>query len=290
MDSKAKCHVRSISLPSRTHPLTSSVEEQFYKLRTLQAKSTSSSSSSLRCRKLGGLKELYGRVDDLLQLPLTQQAISHERHGKWAEDVFDGSLRLLDMCGTTRDVFSQMKECVQQLEPSLRRRKGGESSLENDIGAYMISRKKLNKVISKCFTNLKRMENNCCTSDSDLMAVVGMLREVEDISFNAFESLLSSVSQPKVRSRLNSWSVVSKLLHPKRVSCEAEVEANEVEKIDAELLNLKSSKNINLVKVEKVLKGLKVMELTIQEAEEELECVFRQLVIARVSLLNIFNH
>ncbi|KAL5847965.1 hypothetical protein ACOSQ3_011489 [Xanthoceras sorbifolium] len=256
MDSKAKCHVRSISLPSRTHPLTSSVEEQLYKLRTLQVKSTSSS-SSLCCQKLGGLKELYGRVDDLLQLPLTQQAISRERHSKWAEDVLDGSLRLLDMCGTTRDVFSQMKERVQQLESSLQRRKGGESSLENDIGAYMIS--KLNKVISKCFTNLKRMENNCCTSDSDLMAVVGMLREVEDISFNDFESLLPS-------------------------------QLNEVKKIDAELLNLKSSKNINLIKVEKVLKGLKAMELTIQEAEEELECVFRQLVIARVSLLNIFNH
>ena len=92
-------HVRSNSLPSNTHPLVASVEEQLYRL-----KASEETFSSINHR-LGGLKELYERVDDLIHLPLTQQALCREQ----LEDVLDGSLRLLDACGTARDVLSQMR-------------------------------------------------------------------------------------------------------------------------------------------------------------------------------------
>lgn len=207
--------------------------------------------------------------------------------------MLDGSLRLLDICSSTRDIVSQMKQCAQELESSLRRRRNGESSLENEIGAYFISRKKLNKEIRKSFGNLKRMENSCTSAlsekGSNLLVVVSMLREAEGISLSMFKSLLSSISQPKGRSNPSCWSFVSKLLNSKRVSCE-ESDANEVEKIDAELLLLKSSKEVKLEQVQKVLKRLETLEFSIQEAEEELECAFRQLVKAGVSLLSILNN
>ncbi|KAL5780842.1 hypothetical protein ACOSQ2_011579 [Xanthoceras sorbifolium] len=149
MDSKVECHVRSISLPSRTHPLTSSVEDQLNRLSTSQATSSSSFSSSV-CQKLRGLRDLYENVDGLLQLPLTQQALSHEQHRKKVEEILDGSLRLVDVCGTTRDLFSQIKECVQELESSLRRKRGDGSNLADQVSAYMISKKKLSKSIGSC--------------------------------------------------------------------------------------------------------------------------------------------
>ncbi|KAF9601789.1 hypothetical protein IFM89_022957 [Coptis chinensis] len=80
-----------------------------------------SASSATICHSLVGLKELYECVDDLLQLPLTQQSIGLERHEKWVDQILDGSLRLLDVCGTTRDVLSQMKQNVQDLQSSLRK-------------------------------------------------------------------------------------------------------------------------------------------------------------------------
>jgi hypothetical protein len=186
-----------------------------------------------------------------------------------------------------------MKECVQELESSLRRKRCGESSCsENEVVAYMISRKRLNKVISKCFRNLKRTEKKSISipsvdKDSNLFAVVSMIKEVEEISLLVFESLLSLICRPKART--TGWSAVSKLLQSGRVSCEGQGCANEVEKMDSELICLIGKKS-NHVEVQTALMGLKDLECSIQEVEEELECVFRRLLKVRVSLLNTLNH
>ncbi|KAJ6336407.1 hypothetical protein OIU78_012909 [Salix suchowensis] len=233
------CHVRSISLPSRSHPLN---------------------------------------------LPLSQQTLSNEQHKEREEELLNGSLLLLDVCGTTREVFLSMRECLQLLESSLRRRKGGESGLATEVEAYMVSRKQINKTIRKCFRNLKSVEKN----NDSAIDIVGMIRDVKEISLEIFQSLLSLASQPKARSSSHGWSVVSKLFQSKRVSCEGE--ATELEKIDAELLVLKSSKDINPVQMQNVLKALEALESSIQEAEEELEGVYRKLVKTRVSILNTLSH
>ncbi|XP_042507040.1 uncharacterized protein LOC122083344 [Macadamia integrifolia] len=146
---KASRHGRSISLPSRSHPLTLQVEQQLNRVRASEA-----TSSSISCN-LGGLQDLYDCVADLLHLPLTQQTLALERGEKWVNEVLNGSLRLLDVCGTARDVLSQKKECVTYLQSSLRRIRG-ESGLANQVEAYKMSRKKVTKVISKCLGDLMR--------------------------------------------------------------------------------------------------------------------------------------
>ncbi|KDP31959.1 hypothetical protein JCGZ_12420 [Jatropha curcas] len=241
----AAFHIRSISLPSRSHPLTSSIEEQLYKLKIPQSPSIG--------HRLAGLKELFCCVDDFLQLPLTQQTLSHERHNQSVEETLNGSLALLDMCSTTRDFLSQMRECVQVLESSIRRRRRGGESVLNEVDGYMLSRKKLNKVICKYLRNLKRSETNCRTTimgdSSDLLNMISMLKSAEEISLSLLKSILSFISHSNTKSKLSSWSIVSKLLQSKHVSCEEEVEAHEVEKIDAQLLVLKSSKDNNQVQI-----------------------------------------
>lgn len=253
----------------------------------------SEATSSSVSYRLSALKDLHDSFDDLLHFPPIQQALSNEHYSKCIEESLERSIRLLDVCGTTRDVFSQMKECVQELESSLRRKRCGESScLENEVGAYMISRKRLNKVISKCFRNLKRTEKKSTSipsvdKDSNLFAVASIIKEVEEISLLVFESLLSLICRPKART--TGWSAVSKLLQSGRVSCEGQGCANEVEKMDSELICLIGKKS-NHVEVQTVLMGLKDLGCSIQEVEEELECVFRRLLKVRVSLLNTLNH
>ncbi|KDP36833.1 hypothetical protein JCGZ_08124 [Jatropha curcas] len=284
---KATCHVRSISLPARSHPLTLSAEVQIDRLRSSQATQSSA------CDKLNGLKNLYESIDDLLQLPLTQQTLANEKNRKSVDEVLDGSLRLLDVCGSTIDIFSQMKEYLKEVESSLRRRKGGETGLLNEVEAYISSRKIINKVISKCFRNLKSSKNNSSSTlldkDSNAVAVIGTLRKVEQISVSVCESLLSMLSQPKTKSRPSGWSIVSKLLQSDRALCKGQVGSNEVKMIDAELLAVKSIKNVNLEQVQIILKGLEALESSIQEAEKELECVYRKLLNTRVTILNMIN-
>ncbi|KAJ9170669.1 hypothetical protein P3X46_018761 [Hevea brasiliensis] len=282
----ASCNLRSISLPSRSHPLNVNIEEQLCKLKASQSSSIG--------HKLSGLKDLFESVDDFLQLSFAQQPISNERQSQTIENAMNGFLELLDICDTTRDLFSQMKECLQELELSLRRRKGGESSLTREVDAYMVYRKKLNKEICKCLRNMKKKERNCAAgtfdNNSNLANMISMLRGVQEISLVVFEWILSFISQPKVKSLPSGWSVIPKLLQSKSVSCEVKMEVNEVEKIDAELFILKSSKDISISAIQNLLKGLETLESSIQEAEEDLECTYRRLVKTRVSLLNILNH
>ncbi|XP_021637669.2 uncharacterized protein LOC110633394 [Hevea brasiliensis] len=246
----AACHLRSISLPYGSHPLTATIEEHLYKLKASQ--------SSSIFHKLSGLKNLYECVDDLLQLPLAQQSRSHERQSQCVENALNGSLKLLDLCDSMRDFFSDMKECVQRLELSLSRRKGGESGLTGEVDKYMTYRNKLNKAICKCLRNLKKKERNCAMADldnnSNLTNMISMLRGVQEIGLVVFESILSFISQPKAKSTSSSC------------------------------------KDISISQLQNVLKGLEALESSVQEVEEELECIYTQLVKTRVSLLNILNH
>uniref|UniRef100_A0A2C9UWU6 Uncharacterized protein n=2 Tax=Manihot esculenta TaxID=3983 RepID=A0A2C9UWU6_MANES len=261
----AACHIRSISLPSRSHPLIVNIEEQLYKLKA-------SKSSSMSC-KLNGLKNLFECIDDLLQMPMAQQSLTRERQNLCVESTLNGSMELLDLCDSTRDLFSQMKECVQELELSLRRRKGKDSGI-----ALKLRRKERN-------STTEAMENN-----AKLTNMISILTRAQEISLGEFKSILSFISQPKEKSKPSGWSIISKALLSRRVSYEVETEVNDVEKLDAELLILKSSKDISISQLQSLLKGLEALGSSIQESEEELECIYRQLVKTRVSLLNILNH
>lgn len=279
--SKSSSHIRSISLPSTTHPLKSSVLEQLNRLRSTEATPAASSI----CQRLGGLKALYDSVDDWLQLPLTQQAVSSETERRCTEDLLDGSLRLLEICGTITDVLSQMKGSTQQLESSFRRLRGDNTAMENEINAYTMTRKNVKKVILK---SLKKMaKQNIQNKEFQEEYSLTMMKEVENISISMFITLLSFLSKPKTRP--NNWSMVSKVLSSKRVSCEGLSGATEVEKLDVAVQILKFGK-ADSNQVHNALKQAEALELTVMEIEEVMECVFRCLMKTRVSLLNVLNH
>ncbi|XP_057963958.1 uncharacterized protein LOC131155064 [Malania oleifera] len=290
-------HTRSASLPCSLHPLINRFEEHLCRLKTSEAASSSSSSSSSSVtQKLSDLNDLYECVSDLLILPQAQQALAQECHAhKWVDDALDGSLKLLDVCDTNKDLFMQTKECLQELQSSLRR-KSGKSALANDLGQYINSRKKVKKAIQKSLLDLKSMESKHSFSplDRDPVAMVNMLREVRTATVAVFQLLLVIMSGTTVRSRANGWSLVSKLVLPNRVSSKKEaVDIGEFENVDATLYPIicqKKSKSIDLIQVENLQDELGKLELSIQDMEEGLEVLFRNLIKTRVNLLNILSH
>ncbi|XP_030527295.1 uncharacterized protein LOC115738724 [Rhodamnia argentea] len=283
--SKTTCHSRSISLPSRNHPLETAIKELLQRLKS--SDSTSSSPASSAPQKLGGLKDLYDRIDDWLQMPLNQQALSHEPHRSSMEELLDGSLKLLDVCGNMKDIISQMKECIQELESSFRRRRQGNPAWSSEIETYTKSRKRMQKMVAKLLDRLTKMERkNNLRKHSNPEASLSILREAEEISLTVFESLLHVLLRPRERSKPISWSLVSNMLSLKRVSSDEKAEY--IEGLDVELTVMKSAKDAS-PQVCNVSNRLEALESSVREIEEDLECIYRRLVKTRAALLNMIN-
>lgn len=118
-----------------------------------------------------------------------------------------------------------------------------------------------------------------------------ILKEAEAVTANSLESLLLFITAPsKGQLKQRRWSVISKLMQPKRISCdsqESDSETNEFERVDAVLQLLISSKPSSIENFQKHVQNL---ELCIEDIEVGVESLSRQLIRTRVSLLNILNH
>ncbi|KAK8582585.1 hypothetical protein V6N13_069359 [Hibiscus sabdariffa] len=267
-------HARSNSLPSRQHPITSQIDENVSRLRESHFASTSSSIGD----KLNCLQGLYEYIDMFLQRKLV-------------DELLDGSLVLLDVCRTAKDSLLQTKECTQELQSILRRRKGIEG-LANEVGKYFTSKKAARKAIYKALKNLRHMENKFSTSssckDGETGAVISTLKQVEAVTISVLESLLSFISGPVADLKSSRWSLASMLMHRKRVMSEGdEQKTNEITNAEAALRSM--IKFGNMKHVENLQNELQNSELCIQDIEEGLESFFRRLIKARVTVLNILN-
>ncbi|KAH9654902.1 hypothetical protein KPL70_022137 [Citrus sinensis] len=286
VNAKSHFHARSNSLPSRPHPLVPQINEHLFRLKASEATPSSSISNNIN-----GLSDLYDLVNNLLLLPNTQQALAQECNGKQVDEMLDRSLRLMDMCGATKDALIQIKEETKELESVLRRRRGGESRLAHEVGEYLVSRKKANKAIRRSLRVLK--SSACSCQENETIAMISILREVEGVTIAVFESLSSYLSGLKAQSKQSRWSLVSKLMHTKRITYDAEASGtNEFETVDAELYSLignKSSKS-TFLNPENVQNMLRKLESCTQDLEGGLESLLRRLIKTRVFFLNILSH
>ncbi|XP_004289050.1 PREDICTED: uncharacterized protein LOC101310355 [Fragaria vesca subsp. vesca] len=286
----AKYQLRSISLPTRSHPTTARVEEELSRLQSWESTTSSASTSDSICRGLCGLEELYDCVDDLLQMASTQQLLSQHQQEKCMDELLDGSVKLLDICGITRDFMLQVKEHVFALQSALRRRKG-DSSIETSIANYTSFSKKMKKDAKKLISQLKQADNMIVSQpleqDLHLVAVIRVLRQVCAKNMSIFQSLLVFLAVPVSKS--NRWSLVSKLMHKGVVACESQTDINghELDGVDSALSSLCKSAEVEKIRIAR--KKLEALEVCIEGLESGLESVFRRLIKTRASLLNIIS-
>ncbi|KAI3502796.1 hypothetical protein L1887_31117 [Cichorium endivia] len=253
-------HIRSTSLPNQSHPRTLQFEEEYANLKTLEASTSSVPTIDTVCDALLGLQRLYTCVNDLMSLPLTEQALSHEKHQKLVDKLLDQSTMLLDVCGSFRDAVEQLKQHVRDLQ-SAQRRKKGDMSLNTSFF------KKMKKDTKRTLSALKQVTNNIggttlLNQDHQLSVVIGSLRDTSLVSISVYGSLLSItsvlVSKPKPLIR---WSIASNLFHK---GTEESVHRPQV--------------------------SSEALESHIEVIENGLACIFRSLIKTRLSLLNSHSY
>ncbi|XVF15996.1 hypothetical protein REPUB_Repub09cG0204200 [Reevesia pubescens] len=172
--------VRSISLPSRVHPVSVKLKAALNHLKAWKTSSLSTTAvSSGETIQIGlvDLAELYNCVREAISSPETQRTLLHYQNGKLVEDALDKSVTFLDTCGKGRDVLLMMKEHVRTLQSALRRRRG-DSSVETEVAAYINFRKKVKKEVAKCLGALKKIESKSDLSQGE--KAIGKQRQVAE--------------------------------------------------------------------------------------------------------------
>ncbi|KAK4711674.1 hypothetical protein R3W88_006187 [Solanum pinnatisectum] len=231
-------HVRSISFPGRSHPTIQRVEEELNKLKSLEA-------------------------------PATPKADTVYSDAKWVDDLLDKSVRLLDVCGTTRELVSQYKEKVRDLQSSLRRRKG-DSTTDDSIERFTSFSKKFKRDAKTSVLTLKQTDQETAVpvlldAEQDTMAAIRALREANAVCISIFQMILSFLCVPPLMPKQSKWSLLSRLVHKERIAPEVQEENKSLET------------------------RLETFEAYLDSFENALEAVFRCLIRSRSSLLNVLS-
>jgi len=274
-------HIRSISVPSTSYPATLKVEEELYSLKARLA--SSSRTAQMICNGLSCVTDLYELVEELLRLPSNQHSLQPSQK-KWVEEQLDESLKMLDLIAAVKDCLVAMKEHVQDLRSTIRR-KGN---------APTVSNKKAQKLIKDCLRALKRMDgkplpHSVAIKESDM--VVKVFMEARGSTTSILQSTLSLLLKPKQKT--SRWFTVSKIMSKRRVACEGECDgATDEEGADMWLqpsYACLSDKDVDAERVLKAQNHLESLEIKMENIESGIECLFRRLIQNRVSLLNLLG-
>lgn len=282
-----KNHVRSISLPSRTHPSTAAIEDSLDKLLITMNTKTMTSFEPVYSG-LAGLEDLYECTEEFLKMGSTQRVLSFnderkKMKGEFLEDMLDGSLRLIDICNVSRDLMVETHEHVLGLQSYVRRRK------DVDFSGYVGFRKNMRKEVKNLLGSLKNinvglvMRDRYQECDVHFLAVIHAMRRVVSMTVSVLKSFLEFLS-----GRQNGNDIRSKLalvLMNKKFHDHDKVAKHELENVDSAIFGDSCShEDLN-----KKLEKLEELEILIERFEKSLERLFRGLIRTRASLLNIIS-
>ncbi|CAH8286418.1 unnamed protein product [Eruca vesicaria subsp. sativa] len=305
---KARC----VSLPVRLHPSVRRIQEVVSKVRAL-------GSSSLESRTmvrdgLSGLTEIYRCLSEDLFKSSSEAQQALFNGGGLMDELLEVSSKYLEVCGGAKDGTSRIKKSVVELQSALRRsKKGGEFSLEGDVDAYLASRKEIKKEIKK-YMVMSKETDSCLESsvwcdrndDQDMSALVRVMQETSVITCFVLRTVLSFLLSPKGLKSKNhhqnkGWGIVMKLVkkridhHGKEFSC-LELEAMEADFGKLVVMTTREDQEEEKEISEEVSEMIqcavvrsKDVEAVMEELEEGLEGLFKVMIQARVSLLNILS-
>ncbi|ESQ53526.1 hypothetical protein EUTSA_v10027107mg [Eutrema salsugineum] len=277
-----KSQLRSISLPTRSHPSTIGIEEALDKVKGIN---TTTGSSESILMGLAGLEELYNCTEEFLKMGSTQRVMS-SNGSEFMEEMLDGSLRLMDICSVSRDLMVETREHVRVVQSYVRRKKvaggGGGDQLDVAVSSYVGFRKNMRKEAKKLIGSLKKIDGGPFSSssanngqqDECLVAVIDVMRQVVSVSVSMLKSFLDFLT----RRQSNIKSKLASVLKKKKDH--QEETNNELESLDSAICYSRDDLQNKLEEVERSIDGF----------EKYLEGLFRRLIRTRTSLLNIISH
>ncbi|OVA10902.1 Protein of unknown function DUF241 [Macleaya cordata] len=275
---KKPYHTRSTSLPCRSHPLISQLQDEINNLKIWESKPEIRTSAWL-CEGLIMLKNVHDSFEDLLHLSQTQDSL---RRSDWVEKLLEDYLRFVDVYGIFRASIVSLKEEQLAAQVAIRRKD------DSKISSYVKSRKKIDKEMMKLGSAV-RFTGDYSVSEGDA-ELAGVLRDVNEVTVSVTICLIRGISGAS--SSINSKSNKSSLMRWKlwKKTNEKEEGIREVVEVMESLCEMKKlGGNDDEEERIRVLDRMEGLDECIGEIESGSERVFRSLINTRVSLLNILT-
>ncbi|XP_022766547.1 uncharacterized protein LOC111311433 [Durio zibethinus] len=269
-------HIRSISLPCRSHPLISQLKDEITELKTWSTNPDNRTSAWL-CDGLSRLKDVHDSFHDILQLPQTHELVSHKR--EWVEKLLEDFLHFVDVYGIFQTSFLALKE--EQLEARVALRRKNDSK----IAMYLKGRKKMVKEIAKLVSTIRCIgQYSFPVSASVAIAdtkLAGVISDVIEVTVSVSLALFKGISM-SFTSRKSSWMPLTLSKKAKKVKIEESIkEFQQIGEANMWGLRKKGDEEVRMV-----LKRMQDLERCMADVESGSEKAFRSLINTRVSLLN----
>ncbi|CAJ2642863.1 hypothetical protein L195_g023302 [Trifolium pratense] len=284
-------HIRSISLPCRSHPLISQIKDEINGLNSWI--NSTSKSQPLTTKNLSNgltlLKQTHETFQDILQLPQTQESLRY--HPLWVEKLLEYSLRFVDAYGMFQTSILSLKEEHSSVQIGIRKRD------ESKLVIYLKAKKILSKEIEKLVSGIRCVNLNvpqqqlhvpvysCSSTMLSIADSVELGRVIEDVmslTVSVSVVLFSGVAMSFASKRF-SWVKMVRKSGSYKKECEG---IEEIQKQLNEVENIGNLKKKGDEEVRSVLKRMRDLEECICGIESVSEKVFRALINSRVLLLN----
>lgn len=271
-------HVRSSSLPCRSHPLVSQLEDELRATRTWQSAEPEGHRSPAGLRSgLIRMELLHLALGDLLLLPQTRESLrrSTGASSSLVERLLDDFLYFADAYGSFRSALVSLQELQSAAQVAVRWRD------EARLASVARALRKVKKEVSRLSSVLRDMSKSAVPtlatsspgSSAEDAELAGILREVKGVTVSVstavFQSTAAAVASTvaSVAPKSSSWMTLRRRL---ALTASFEKRADE-----EELWARDASEKLD---------GL---EASLMALERGSETVFRGLMNTRVSLLNI---
>ncbi|KAJ3691316.1 hypothetical protein LUZ61_020480 [Rhynchospora tenuis] len=254
---RAAYHVRSVSLPCRSHPLISNLEEQIRAVRSLAANSDNTSLAWIEAG-LSQIELLHVALNDFLNLSETKTVL--QQGTAMTDLLLDNLLHLVDSYGSLLSIVATLKQQLFEVQSALRR------CDSTGLTCSLKSQKKTEKELSRLASSLRASTKSLpleFASDAKEAETVGILKEV---------IYATSAASAVVFNRAVVVSAAASTAAASSASNKIMAFARKISKEDKQMVDSEK---------------LDELEECVKIVERMSEKVFRSLVNFRVSLLNI---
>ncbi|GAA0164854.1 hypothetical protein LIER_39865 [Lithospermum erythrorhizon] len=281
---KKTFHVRSASLPCRSHPLISQLKDEINELKSYVITTNQETrSTAWLCDCLIRLKAVHESLDDLMQLPQTRDSLSGDN--ELVENILEDFLKFVDVYGIFQSLILTMKEEHLAAQVALRKKDDAKMVL------YLKGLKKIAKEMERveetiqCIGNYHIAPASSTFQVGDIDAeIIEAIKDVAEVTIVISNALFKGISL-SLTLRKCSWVGLSIAGKSKRVRAEEGIQEFLHFGFD-NLTNLKKKGDEDFKLVVKKMRNLEDCIVSIEIGSDK---VFRSLINSRVSLLNVLT-